>query len=380
MTAPPARNDVGGSGNPSRATAKTAFTALYDYVVERLGGTVATASSGEQDAACTAIGAVRKTGDTMTGNLNIPSQNGGQLAGLRNLLINGGMQINQRGLTSVADDVYCLDRWYVLTETGNVTVAQQTDQENGTPFNIRLTQPDVTAKQVALAQIIEAANSKPLRGKTATLAARIRCSAATQINYAVLEWTGTADSVTSDVISAWSGSPTYAGSVTERAKGTLTPSAATWTDLPGLNAAINASTNNLIVLIWSNTDLAQNVTLDISRVQLEVGTVATPFEFRPIGMELELCERFYEVGNIDAGGATGVKYANGAGAGWSNSSHSFSAKKRATPTITVGAPTYENSSAITAAPGVDGFITRVTASGAGTYRAYTAAWTAAAEL
>ncbi|MDP1686891.1 hypothetical protein [Hydrogenophaga sp.] len=295
MTAPPARNDVGGAGNPSRATAKTAFTALYDYVVERLGGTAATATSGEQDTACTAIGAVRKTGDAMTGNLNVPSINGGQLAGFRNVLINGGMQINQEGLTSVADDTYCLDQWYVLTETGNVTVAQQTDQENGTPFNIRLTQPDVTAKQIGLAQIIEASSSKPLRAKTATLAARIRCSASTQINYAVLEWTGTADAVTSDVISSWSGSPTYIGSITERAKGSITPAAATWTDAPGLNAAINASTNNLIVLIWSNTDLAQNVTLDIGRAQLEPGTVATPFEHRPVAVEQALSQRFYQM-------------------------------------------------------------------------------------
>lgn len=51
MTAPPARNDIGGSGNPSRATAKTAFTALYDYVTGLLG------ASGDPPAARTALGA-----------------------------------------------------------------------------------------------------------------------------------------------------------------------------------------------------------------------------------------------------------------------------------------------------------------------------------
>lgn len=311
MTAPPARNDIGGSGNPSRATAKTAFTALYDYVTERLGGGAGSASAGEKDAASAAIGAVRLTGATMTGNLNVPSLNDGPLGGLRNLVINGGFSVNQRGLTSVADDVYCLDRWYALTESGNVTVAQQTDQENGTPFNIRLTQPDVTAKQIALAQIIEAGNCKHLRGKTATLALRLRNSAGAQINYAVLEWTGTADTVTSDVISAWAAAPTYIGSITERAKGTITPTAATWTDAPALNAAINASTNNLIVLIWSNADMAQNATLDISRVQLEVGQVATPFVEPPKGLLLELCERRYrtwEVGYSDATATASTRY------------------------------------------------------------------------
>lgn len=57
MTAPPARNDIGGSGNPSRATAKLAFTALWDYVTERLGGGIATADSGEQTTARTSLGA-----------------------------------------------------------------------------------------------------------------------------------------------------------------------------------------------------------------------------------------------------------------------------------------------------------------------------------
>lgn len=212
-------------------------------------------------------------------------------AARKNLLINGGMEINQRGLTSVADDAYCLDRWYVLTETGNVTVAQQTDQENGTPYNIRLTQPDVSAKQIALAQIIQASESKALRGRTATLSARIRNSTGGQVNYAVLEWTGTADTVTSDVISAWASSPTYIGSITERAKGSITPSSNTWTDAPGLAAAISGSTNNIIVLIWSDADMAQNATLDISRVQLEAGPLASGFERLPIASVLSLCQR-----------------------------------------------------------------------------------------
>jgi hypothetical protein len=36
-----------------------------------------------------------------------------------------------------------------------------------------------------------------------------------------------------------------------------------------------------------------------SLVQLEPGTVATPFEYRPFGIELMLCQRYYEVGNGD---------------------------------------------------------------------------------
>jgi hypothetical protein len=58
-------------------------------------------------------------GATFTGNLNIPSLNGGPLAGLRNLLINANPLINQRGYVSgtatTAANQYTLDRWRVVT-------------------------------------------------------------------------------------------------------------------------------------------------------------------------------------------------------------------------------------------------------------------------
>ena len=38
----------------------------------------------------------------------------------------------------------------------------------------------------------------------------------------------------------------------------------------------------------------QSGTFDIANVQLEEGSVATPFEQRPAGLELQLCQRYYE--------------------------------------------------------------------------------------
>lgn len=40
----------------------------------------------------------------------------------------------------------------------------------------------------------------------------------------------------------------------------------------------------------------QNGTFDIAQVQLEEGSVVTPFEQRPYGLELSLCQRYYEIG------------------------------------------------------------------------------------
>ena len=232
---------------------------------------------------------------------NPTSATASQLAGYRNVLINGSMQISQRNGTTgttTADDVYALDRWYALTQTGTITVTQQVLGEDGTPYHCRLTQAQAVAQRMGMAQIVEAANSVAYRGKGMTLGARIRCSSSQAIRYAVLEWTGTADTVTSDVVNSWTNATFTAGNffnnttLTVTAVGTITPSANTWTSLTALNATISSSCTNLIVMIWTEATAAQNVTLDISRVQLEPGNVATPFEWRPLGAELALCQRY----------------------------------------------------------------------------------------
>ena len=55
---------------------------------------------------------VLKAGDTMTGNLSVPSINDGPLAGLRNQIINGNFTINQRQQSKItAVGTYGYDRW-----------------------------------------------------------------------------------------------------------------------------------------------------------------------------------------------------------------------------------------------------------------------------
>jgi hypothetical protein len=69
-------------------------------------------------------------------------------------------------------------------------------------------------------------------------------------------------------------------------------------------------------------------TLYITGVQLEVGSSATGFDFRPYGTELALCQRYYEFGT-----AVGMAYGNGTNG--VNFSINMKATKRATPTGTV---------------------------------------------
>lgn len=217
----------------------------------------------------------------------------------RNLLINGQFRFNERAAASVADDAYGFDRWNQLSQTANVTVSQLSNAENGQVTSLRITQPNATAQRVGTSQIIESATCRYLRGDDAHFKARIRCSQSQAIRYAILEWTGTADTVTSDVVNDWtSGSFTTGNffnstSLTLVATGSVTPAANTWTDLEG-GAAVSGSMNNLIAMVWTEGTLAQNETLDIGLAQLEQGDAASVFEYRPVGMEYDLCRRFYQ--------------------------------------------------------------------------------------
>ena len=55
---------------------------------------------------------------------------------------------------------------------------------------------------------------------------------------------------------------------------------------------------------------ASNDAFYITGVQLETGSVATPFEHRSIGHELELCKRYYQV-LVDDGNAKSFGNATG---------------------------------------------------------------------
>jgi hypothetical protein len=55
-----------------------------------------------------------------------------------------------------------------------------------------------------------------------------------------------------------------------------------------------AANGLLLHLDYSKTDMGASEKFAVAQVQLEPGTVATPFEFRPYGTELALCQRYYE--------------------------------------------------------------------------------------
>ena len=246
-------------------------------------------------------------GDTMTGNLNVPSLNTGPLAGFRNALLNGNFQIAQRGTSFVAgannDDTYNLDRWYILSDgndTVDITQDTATIPTNGSQTAIAL-DVETANKKFGIAQILEARNCAGLIGNAVTFSFKARVSSTARlsnIKAAIIAWDGTADTVTSDIISAWNSGGTnptlIANAVYENTPANLnvTTSYATYSITANVDTA---NAKNIIVFIWSDVVVtAAGDFLYVTDTQLEPGSTATPFERRPIGIEQLLCQRYYQ--------------------------------------------------------------------------------------
>jgi hypothetical protein len=130
----------------------------------------------------------------------------------KNILLNGSFRIDRRGAGAVrtlADDAYGLDCWYILSENSPIVdTSRLLDDSDGRPSHIRLKQTAATSRRMGIAQIIRGRNCKHLRGKSVTFSGEVRSSGNPNIRMAILEWAGTEDTVTSDVVNTWT-STTY---------------------------------------------------------------------------------------------------------------------------------------------------------------------------
>jgi hypothetical protein len=233
----------------------------------------------------------------------ITPTNVGTLPTQQNFLINGGFDYFQRTLpgtlTAVTNDTYGPDRWNILTETTTVQIQQVVGDVNSI-FAGTLKQNQAAAQHMGLLQILEMYPSFALRGKTVIAQARIYCTSSQPIRIAILEWTGTADVPTSNVVKSatWAGPYTannffLTSNLTVTAVAAVTPATNTWTALT-VTGTVSASCNNLIVFIWTEGTAAQNVTLGIAEAGLYTGTQVRNWEPRLPQQELALCQRYYE--------------------------------------------------------------------------------------
>ena len=276
---------------------------------------------------------------------------GGSSSINKNYLINGGFAIAQRGTSFTAgsnnDDAYTLDRWYILSDTNDVIDVTQdttTVPTNG-QFAIALDVETIN-KKFGIATIIENKDVIGLVGNTVTFSFKAKVSSTTKLDNvkaAIVAWSGTADSVTSDFISAWNvegTNPTLIANATYEnspANLNLTTSYASYS----VSAAVDtASTKNLILFVWSDvTDTTLGDFLYIAEAKLELGSTATAFQYAgsTIAGELAACQRYYQ----RFGGASNNMLADGGR--WSTTVAygliPFITQMRAAPTVTASQAT-----------------------------------------
>ena len=279
----------------------------------------------------------------------------------RNHLINGAFAVAQRGTSFTSsssannDDTYVLDRWYILSDGNDIIdVSQETSTipTNG-KYAIAL-DVETANKKFGIAQIIEGKNCVGLIGDTITFSFKAKVSDTSKLDNvkaAIVSWSGTEDTVTSDIISAWGNegtNPTLIANATYEntpANLSLTTSYATYS----VSANIDTSgANNIIVFIWSDvTDTTAGHFLYVTDCQLERGNTATPFEHRSYGEELLRCSRYFTKTYKDGvfagqtsdfnGAAVGRNY-NTTGRSQNPLTYQFKVRMRTVPTITSYSP------------------------------------------
>ena len=272
--------------------------------------------------------------DAGTDQVQVANLNGGQLAGMRNRIINGDMDTDQRNagaaqtFTAAAALAYSVDRWYGYCTGANVT-GQQVAGATAGQFRYRFTgAASVTA--IGFGQRIEQLNSADLAGTTATLSVDLANSLLTTVTWTAFYAT------TADTFGTLA-SPTR----TQIATGTFTVTSTV--TRYSTNISISAAATTGIEIVFT-VGAQTSGTWTIGNVQLEPGTVATPFERRSTGQELALCQRYFQSYASTTFRAEG--YFTASGSTFSLTS-AFCTSMRTAPTIS---SSYSTSSNITNGP------------------------------
>lgn len=229
------------------------------------------------------------------------------LAGFRNVIINGDFRINQRGFTSTSTDgAYGFDRSVLNYNGGTVTHSAQAFTP-GSPAEVGYEAQSfariVTSGQSAgvdyaiLRQYIE--DVRTLAGATVTVSFWAKAASGTpKVSVELSQDFGTGGSPSARVNN-------NVGFVTLSTSWQRYSLTVTLPTLAGEVLGTTANTSFLMASLWvsagttwasrANSIGIQSNTFDFWGVQVERGPVATSFEQRPIGTELALCQRYYQV-------------------------------------------------------------------------------------
>lgn len=231
----------------------------------------------------------------------------------RNAVMNGDFRVNQRALGSggtTTSGTYGFDRWQMNAVGGTVTYSSQAFTVGTYPtsgYDARNFARLVTASQTVgsathvawMRQYIE--DVRNFNNSTVTVSFWAKADSGTpKVAVELVQdfglTSGSKTGVSSDV-QVYAGQVTLSTTWTRYSLTVAVPSISTKT------IGSDANTSSLILNIYTSAGSnfnartgslgVQNFTFDMWGVQLERGPVATPFEQRPFGLELQLVQRYY---------------------------------------------------------------------------------------
>jgi len=295
------------------------------------------------------------TGGASLGDVVVSSINSGPVSGARNRIINGDMRIDQRNngsvVTTAAGYQYPVDRWRSFDNitTGGWSVQRVADAPVGFTSSFRLTvttaQSSFTSGELGVLceQAIEGNTISDLSfgtasAKTITISFWVKSSITGTFGFAVFNNNGASIDRTYPTTYAISSANTWEYKTITIAGDT----AGTWQTGTGTGMYVafegyGASDQFGTANTWNagakflasgivNLFATNGATWQVTGVQLEAGTVATPFERRSFGAELALCQRYFETGSVKI-------YVGGASASGIAIASNFKITKRASPTL-----------------------------------------------
>jgi hypothetical protein len=243
------------------------------------------------------------------------------VVGMKNRIINGACVIDQRnagasvtvnGFTAYATDRFLLS---FRPSTGTATGQQVSDAPAGFVNSLKLTQASVTSAAssdiYSVQQKIEGYNVADLNwgtanAKTITVSFWVKSSVTGTYGFTLQNINATRRSyVTTYTINSantWEQKTvTIAGDTTGTWETTNSTGITLWWDLGSgsdyQTATLNAwQTANVFQATTGTRWIATSgATWQMTGVQLEVGSTATSFDYRPYGTELALCQRYCQV-------------------------------------------------------------------------------------
>ena len=273
-----------------------------------------------------AVNAITDASAGNTTNINGVTPNTSNVIG-KNILINGAMQIAQRG-TSVtgitSGSNYACDRWrLMMSSAGTWTLTQDTDSPDGFGSSMKLDCTTANASPGATTyiqiqhriegQFLQQLAKGTSSAKKVTVSFWIKCSKTGNIQVNLKDKDNTrliGQTVTINAANTWEKkSLTFDGDTT----GTLDNDNTEGMALQFFVEAGSNFTGGAVPTSWEaegSTDRAAGVTLaladstsntlNLTGVQLEAGSSATEFEHRQYTTELQLCQRYYQQ-PIDSG-------------------------------------------------------------------------------